>query len=54
MTVFTALGVHDDAVRHAEALAEAGVDDVAFFPGPTVELASEDLELVTRLAAALR
>jgi 5,10-methylenetetrahydromethanopterin reductase len=49
-----AIGTFDDAVRHADALAEAGVHDVAFFPGPTVELAREDLDHVTRLAAALR
>ena len=49
-----AIGTFDDAVRHAEALADAGADDVAFFPGPTVELAREDLDHVTRLAAALR
>jgi alkanesulfonate monooxygenase SsuD/methylene tetrahydromethanopterin reductase-like flavin-dependent oxidoreductase (luciferase family) len=48
-----AIGTFDDAVRHAEALAEAGADDVAFFPGPTVELAREDLDHVARLAAAL-
>lgn len=51
---FGAIGTFDDAVRHAEALAEAGADDVAFFPGPTVELVREDLDHVTRLAAALR
>jgi alkanesulfonate monooxygenase SsuD/methylene tetrahydromethanopterin reductase-like flavin-dependent oxidoreductase (luciferase family) len=49
-----AIGSFDDAVRHAEALADAGAHDVAFFPGPTVELARDDLEQVTRLAAALR
>jgi alkanesulfonate monooxygenase SsuD/methylene tetrahydromethanopterin reductase-like flavin-dependent oxidoreductase (luciferase family) len=49
-----AIGTFDDAVRHAEALADAGADDVTFFPGPTVELAREDLDHVTRLAAALR
>ena len=49
-----AIGTFDDAVRHAEALADAGAHDVAFFPGPTVELAREDLDHVTRLAAALR
>jgi alkanesulfonate monooxygenase SsuD/methylene tetrahydromethanopterin reductase-like flavin-dependent oxidoreductase (luciferase family) len=49
-----AIGTFDDAVRHAEALAEAGADDVAFFPGPTVERAREDLDHVARLAAALR
>jgi 5,10-methylenetetrahydromethanopterin reductase len=50
---FGAIGAFDDAVRHAEELADAGADDVAFFPGPTVELAREDLAHVTRLAAAL-
>ena len=50
---FGAIGTLDDAVRHAEALADAGADDVAFFPGPTVELARDDLEHVVRLAAAL-
>jgi alkanesulfonate monooxygenase SsuD/methylene tetrahydromethanopterin reductase-like flavin-dependent oxidoreductase (luciferase family) len=49
-----AIGSFDDAVRHAEALADAGAHDVTFFPGPTVELAREDLDHVTRLAAALR
>ncbi len=49
-----AIGTFDDAVRHAEALADAGAHDVAFFPGPTVDLAREDLAHVTRLAAALR
>ncbi|HSL74048.1 MAG TPA: LLM class flavin-dependent oxidoreductase [Ilumatobacteraceae bacterium] len=49
-----AIGTFDDAVRHAEALAAAGADDVAFFPGPTVDLTREDLEHVTRLAHALR
>ena len=49
-----AIGTFDDAVRHAEALADAGAHDVAFFPGPTVELARDDLVHVTRLAAALR
>jgi 5,10-methylenetetrahydromethanopterin reductase len=49
-----AIGTFDDAVRHAEALADAGADDVAFFPGPTVEVARDDLDHVTRLAAALR
>lgn len=49
-----AIGTFGDAVLHAEALADAGADDVAFFPGPTVALAREDLDHVTRLAAALR
>ena len=49
-----AIGTFDDAVRHAESLADAGADDIAFFPGPAVELAREDLAHVVRLAAALR
>ena len=49
-----AIGTFEDAVRHAEALADAGAHDVTFFPGPTVELAREDLDHVIRLAAALR
>ncbi len=48
-----AIGTFADAVEHAEALADAGADDVAFFPGPTMELAREDLDHVTRLTAAL-
>jgi alkanesulfonate monooxygenase SsuD/methylene tetrahydromethanopterin reductase-like flavin-dependent oxidoreductase (luciferase family) len=52
-TELGAIGTLDDAVRHAEALADAGAHDVAFFPGPTVELARDDLVHVTRLAAAL-
>lgn len=53
-TELGAIGTFDDAVRHAEALADAGADDVAFFPGASVELAREDLGHVTRLAVALR
>ena len=49
-----AIGTFEDAVRHAEALADAGAHDVTFFPGPTVELAREDLDHVARLATALR
>ena len=49
-----AIGTFDDVVHHAEALIDAGADDVAFFPGPSVDLAREDLAHVTRLAAALR
>jgi alkanesulfonate monooxygenase SsuD/methylene tetrahydromethanopterin reductase-like flavin-dependent oxidoreductase (luciferase family) len=49
-----AVGTFDDAVRHAEALADAGANDVAFFPGSAVDLVRADLAIVTRLAAALR
>ena len=34
-----AIGTFDDVVHHAEALIDAGADDVAFFPGPSVDLA---------------
>lgn len=49
-----AIGTFGDAVRHAEALVDAGVDDIAFFPGPAVESARENLAHVTHLLAALR
>jgi alkanesulfonate monooxygenase SsuD/methylene tetrahydromethanopterin reductase-like flavin-dependent oxidoreductase (luciferase family) len=49
-----AIGTFDDAVLHAEALADAGATDVSFFPGPTVDLAREDLAHVVGLSAALR
>ena len=52
-TELGAIGTFGDAVRHAEALADAGAHDVTFFPGPTVELAREDFGHVVRLAAAL-
>ncbi|MGB0113564.1 MAG: LLM class flavin-dependent oxidoreductase [Ilumatobacteraceae bacterium] len=48
-----AIGTFADAVTHAEALADAGADDVCFFPGPTVDLAREDLAHVVTLTAAL-
>ena len=51
---FGAIGNFDDAVRHAEALADAGVHDVAFFPGPPADATRKALALVDRLAAALR
>jgi alkanesulfonate monooxygenase SsuD/methylene tetrahydromethanopterin reductase-like flavin-dependent oxidoreductase (luciferase family) len=49
-----AIGSFEDAVAHAGALADAGAHDVAFFPGPTVDLAREDLQHVLRLADVLR
>lgn len=48
-----AIGTFSDVIAHAEALHEAGADDVTFFPGPTVDLAREDLDHVVALAAAL-
>lgn len=49
-----AIGTFDDAVHHAEALVDAGADDVAFFVGSTVTAVREDLDHVSALAAALR
>ena len=49
-----AIGTFDDAVHHAEALVDAGADDVAFFAGSTVTAVREDLDHVSALAAALR
>ncbi len=51
---FGAIGTFDDAVRHAEALVDAGAHDLAFFPGPSVEFSRSALVVVDRLAAALR
>jgi alkanesulfonate monooxygenase SsuD/methylene tetrahydromethanopterin reductase-like flavin-dependent oxidoreductase (luciferase family) len=53
-TELGAVGTFDDAVRHTEALVDAGAHDVTFFPGPSVELARADLDHVIRLAGALR
>jgi len=43
-----------DADWLRQACLDAGADDVAFFPGSTVDRAREDLVHVTHLAAALR
>ncbi|MGI9646208.1 MAG: LLM class flavin-dependent oxidoreductase [Ilumatobacteraceae bacterium] len=48
-----AIGTLDDAVEHVEALHDAGADDVSLFPGPTVDLAREDLDTIRTLAATL-
>jgi len=49
-----AIGTFDDAITHIEALHDAGADDVSLFPGPTVDLAREDLDHVISIAAAIR
>ena len=49
---FGAIGTHDDVARHVEALHAAGAHDVAFFPGPTLELAREDLDAIIAFARA--
>jgi len=48
-----AIGDMDDVVAHIEALADAGANDVSLFPGPTLELAREDLESVVAIRHAL-
>ncbi len=48
-----AIGTMDDVMAHIAALAEAGADDVSLFPGPTLELAREDLESVIEIRQAL-
>jgi 5,10-methylenetetrahydromethanopterin reductase len=48
-----AIGTMDDIVAHIDALSDAGADDVSLFPGPTLELAREDLESVIEIRQAL-
>jgi 5,10-methylenetetrahydromethanopterin reductase len=48
-----AIGTLDDVVSHIEALADAGANDVSLFPGPTLELAREDLQAVIDIRQAL-
>ena len=47
-----AIGDLDDVVAHAEAMREAGTTELAFFPGPTVELTREALDAVAEIRAA--
>ena len=48
-----AIGTMDDVMEHIAALADAGANDVSLFPGPTLELAREDLEAVIEIRQAL-
>jgi 5,10-methylenetetrahydromethanopterin reductase len=48
-----AIGTMDDVMAHIAALAEAGATDVSLFPGPTLELAREDLDSVVEIRQAL-
>jgi alkanesulfonate monooxygenase SsuD/methylene tetrahydromethanopterin reductase-like flavin-dependent oxidoreductase (luciferase family) len=48
-----AIGTVDDIVDHVGALHDAGVSDVAFFPGPTVDLTRGDLDAVATLRASI-
>jgi 5,10-methylenetetrahydromethanopterin reductase len=49
-----AAGTIDDAAEHIARLAEAGVDDVALFPAPELDVAREQVDQVVQLAAAAR
>lgn len=46
-----AIGTMDDAMAHVSALEAAGVDSINVFPGPELEIAWEQLQLVAELAA---
>ena len=48
-----AIGDLDDVVAHADAMRHAGTTELAFFPGPAVELARDDLDAVATIHAAL-
>ena len=48
-----AIGTIDDIVAHVARLHEAGAHDVAFFPGPTIELTREDLDAVAAIRTAI-
>ena len=49
-----AIGSLRDVVAHVEAMRDAGVDDLSFFPGPTIELTRDDLDAVAAINAAVR
>jgi alkanesulfonate monooxygenase SsuD/methylene tetrahydromethanopterin reductase-like flavin-dependent oxidoreductase (luciferase family) len=48
------IGTFADAVSFTESIVDAGVSDVAFFPGPELELGLADIDVVEQLAAAVR
>lgn len=48
-----AIGDLDDVVTHAEAMRAAGTTELAFFPGPTLELTRDDLDAVATIRAAI-
>jgi alkanesulfonate monooxygenase SsuD/methylene tetrahydromethanopterin reductase-like flavin-dependent oxidoreductase (luciferase family) len=48
-----AIGNMDDVIEHVGALADAGARDVAFFPGPTVDLVRDDLDAVAAVRRAV-
>jgi alkanesulfonate monooxygenase SsuD/methylene tetrahydromethanopterin reductase-like flavin-dependent oxidoreductase (luciferase family) len=48
-----AIGTMDDVAAHVAGLHEAGATDVAFFPGPTVDLTREDLDNVAAIRDAI-
>ena len=48
-----AIGSLADVVTHVDAMRDAGVDDLSFFPGPTVELTRNDLDAVAAINGAV-
>ncbi len=48
-----AIGNLDDVLEHAAAMKNAGTTELAFFPGPTVELTRNDLDAVAQIRAAM-
>jgi hypothetical protein len=49
-----AIGTFGDAVEHLYGLANAGVNDIALFPCPDLQVARGQLDDAVRLANALR
>jgi alkanesulfonate monooxygenase SsuD/methylene tetrahydromethanopterin reductase-like flavin-dependent oxidoreductase (luciferase family) len=47
------IGTLDDAVSFTEAVAAAGATEVAYFPGPELEYAYDDIGVVEQIAAAI-
>lgn len=48
-----AIGDLDDVLAHADAMRNAGTTELAFFPGPTTDLARDDLDAVARVRQAI-
>ena len=48
-----AIGNLDDVAVHVAGLHDAGAADVAFFPGPSIEMTREDLDAVAAIRASL-
>ncbi len=48
-----AIGTMDDIAAHVAGLHASGASDVAFFPGPTIDLTREDLDDVVAIRSAI-